>query len=171
MHDKESRWVTRLGTASSKPNILPTRPKSTATPSDARKTNPSSNSSASSRCSEQARATIAAMMQATGWQRHSVRGFLTGVVRDLFQRPARPTKYCHSAPTCAAPGKSLQIPEWVVVAAVVVEPVSTSEFPANRENNREFLIFRHVDGLRRRTGPMILVLSDQIPYAAEQEIF
>jgi hypothetical protein len=35
-------------------------------------------------------------------------------------------------------GKEAVLREWVVVVAVGSEPVSTPEFPANRENNREF---------------------------------
>ena len=35
-------------------------------------------------------------------------------------------------------GKSLVVRDCVVADAVTVEPVSASEFPANREKNREF---------------------------------
>jgi hypothetical protein len=31
-----------------------------------------------------------------------------------------------------------KVPDFVVADAVVVEPVSTAKFPANREKNREF---------------------------------
>ena len=35
-------------------------------------------------------ATIAAMIEATGWQAHSVRGFLAGVVRERVYRVIEP---------------------------------------------------------------------------------
>ena len=59
----------------------------------------------------------------------------------------------------------------VVADAVQVEPVSTPQFPANREINREFFNF----GPNRRLGvairPMIQRTWSEIPYSTEQGIF
>jgi hypothetical protein len=62
-------------------------------------------------------------------------------------------------------------PDWVVADAVAFEPVSTLEFPANREINREFCkIQRPTTNLMdwTRANPMA---CGEIPYAAEQGIF
>jgi hypothetical protein len=63
-----------------------------------------------------------------------------------------------------------EVPEFMVADAVAVEPVSTPEFPANREINREF----------HQIGPLCKILkadtradskaSSEIPYATEQGI-
>ena len=54
--------------------------------------------------------------------------------------------------------------------AVIVEPVSTPKFPANREKNREFLKFGPASHIREPMSPMILGLLRQIPYATQQGI-
>ena len=59
----------------------------------------------------------------------------------------------------------------MVADAVAFEPVSTLEFPANREINREFCKIRpSATNVRSRTraNPMA---CGEIPYAAEQGIF
>ena len=55
--------------------------------------------------------------------------------------------------------------------AVVIEPVSTPKFPANREKNREFFNFGAVFAIRGLTSPIISGLLSQIPYSPEQGIF
>jgi hypothetical protein len=58
----------------------------------------------------------------------------------------------------------------VVADAVVVEPVSTPKFPANRENNREFRRIRSLCEILKASKRAISKASSQIPYATEQGI-
>ena len=58
----------------------------------------------------------------------------------------------------------------MVADAVLVEPVSTPKFPANREINREFCQIRtHCEILKANTRTNSKTFS-QIPYAKEQGI-
>jgi hypothetical protein len=50
------------------------------------------------------------------------------------------------------------------------ESVSTAEFPANREKNREFFNFGPDSGLEHPMRPMISRAFEQIPYVTEQGI-
>ena len=70
----------------------------------------------------------------------------------------------------AVSGKSRGSKECVVADAVVIEPVSASQFPANREKNREFCNFGATSRIERPASPMISGLFLQIPYSAEQGI-
>ena len=56
------------------------------------------------------------------------------------------------------------------VDAVIVEPVSTPQFSANRETNREFFNFGPDSGLEHPMRPMISRAFEQIPYVTEQGI-
>jgi hypothetical protein len=58
----------------------------------------------------------------------------------------------------------------VVADAVIVEPVSTPQFSANRETNREFFNFGPDSGLEHPMRPMISRAFEQIPYVTEQGI-
>jgi hypothetical protein len=55
----------------------------------------------------------------------------------------------------------------VVADAVIVEPVSTPQFSANRETNREFFNFGPDSGLEHPMRPMISRAFEQIPYVTE----
>ena len=49
--------------------------------------------------------------------------------------------------------------------SVAIEPVSASQFPANREKNREFCNFRRLRASVRPERPVISWLFDRIPYS------
>jgi hypothetical protein len=60
--------------------------------------------------------------------------------------------------------------EWVVADAVTVEPVSIPQFPANRENNREFCRFRPSGAILSANRQANSEGCNKIPYAKEQGI-
>ena len=73
--------------------------------------------------------------------------------------------------TCLAEaGKSEIVDEWVVADAVAIELVSTTEFPAIREKNREFIDSGMIFGPERSKNPLKPGLRSHIPYALEQGI-
>jgi len=55
-----------------------------------------------------------------------------------------------------------------VADAVVVEPVSTPKFPANREKNREFRRIRALDVILKADTRESSETCSEIPYAIEQ---
>jgi hypothetical protein len=59
----------------------------------------------------------------------------------------------------------------MVVDAVLVEPVSSPKFPANREINREFRQIRLVGAILHADTRANSEACREIPYSAEQGIF
>ena len=59
----------------------------------------------------------------------------------------------------------------MVADAVLVEPVSTHEFLANREINREFCQIRLPGAILHADPQANSVTCSEIPYSAEQGIF
>ena len=55
--------------------------------------------------------------------------------------------------------------------AVQVEPVSTHEFPANREINREFRQIRLLSAILKADTRANSKASSEIPYSTKQGIF
>ena len=66
--------------------------------------------------------------------------------------------------------KRIHVLECVVADAVAVEPVSTPEFPANREINREFRRIRPLYKIFRANSCANSNAFSRIPYETEQEI-
>jgi hypothetical protein len=59
----------------------------------------------------------------------------------------------------------------VAADAVLVEPVSTPKFPANREINREFRRIRQLGAILKADTRANSEACSEIPYSTEQGIF
>jgi hypothetical protein len=59
----------------------------------------------------------------------------------------------------------------VVADAVLIEPVSTPKFPANREINREFRRIRLLGAILKADMRANSDVCNKIPYSTEQGIF
>jgi hypothetical protein len=59
----------------------------------------------------------------------------------------------------------------VVADAVLIEPVSTPKFPANREINREFRRIRLLGAILKADTRANSEACSKIPYSTEQGIF
>jgi hypothetical protein len=72
-------------------------------------------------------------------------------------------------PLSTETGKPKAAREWVVADAVIIEPISTLKFAANRKN-REFCDFEAETRTRWRVSPVISRLFFRIPYSRNREI-
>ena len=84
--------------------------------------------------------------------------------QSLDEKSRRPRVYLRSL------AKFPVAPECVVADAVACEPVSVSEFPANREKNREFYKITALRAPVTANNVTITKVLTGIPYALEQGI-
>jgi hypothetical protein len=91
-------------------------------------------------------------------------------IPTAVSRDSAPTRNAATAASFSALGISSASNECVVADAVAIEPVSTTEFAAIREKNREFIDSGMIFGPERSKSPQKPGLRSQIPYAPEQGI-
>jgi hypothetical protein len=72
-------------------------------------------------------ATIAAMAHATGWQQHSLRGFLAGVVRKKLG--------LNLVSAAGESGRLYRITDWTVSPEQIMPMLFSSQFSMNRGND------------------------------------
>jgi len=103
----------------------------------------------------------------------------SGASRRMQQAPS-PSRQANAAAPCSPAGGKLQrsaqngnrngAREWVVADAVAVEPVSSAEFPADREICREFRRIGLLGVILTADTTAISEACRQIPYLMEQGI-